>query len=321
MISATSIKDRLRNLAVKSGKTFQETLTAYGLERTVHRLSVSEYKELFTLKGGVFLYALFDGDFARATRDIDLLARNTPNNEADMKDVFEKVFSIKCDDAIRYDLVTLEVKDIIGFGEYHGVNISIMAYLDRTRIPVSIDIGFGDVIYPDRVMMEFPVLLDMEPPEIYAYSIPSVISEKFEAIVSLGDANSRYKDFYDIYILACRYDLEGKDLKKAVKETFERRGTGFGDIFALTDDFVISEIHQRRWKAFLKKKRAVVNAELFDVIDLLRTLLLPILDSINESIDFMAEWNHKSRDWSCERCNPSIDVDYLVNKQIRDPEK
>ena len=185
MTSAISIKDRLKKQVVAGGKTFQEALTAYGLEQTVYRLSVSEYVERFTLKGGIFLYALFEGEFARATRDIDLLARNMPNNVENMKKVFENIFSIECDDALRYDLNTLDVTDITEFKEYHGVNVSIMAYLDRTEIPVSIDIGFGDIIYPDRVKMEFPVLLDMEVPEIYAYSISSVISEKFEAIVSL----------------------------------------------------------------------------------------------------------------------------------------
>lgn len=213
MTSAISVKDRLKNQAVASGKTFQEALTAYGLERTVYRLSVSEYVERFTLKGGVFLYALFEGEFARATRDIDLLARNMPNNVENMKKVFENIFSIECDDALRYDLDTLEVIDITEFKEYHGVNVFIVAYLDRTKVLVSTDIGFGDVIYPDRVKMEFPVLPDMDVPKIYAYSISSVISEKFEAIVSLGDANSRYKDFYDIYILADRYDLDGTELK------------------------------------------------------------------------------------------------------------
>ena len=131
MISAISVKDRLKNQAVASGKTFQEALTAYGLERTVYRLSVSEYVERFTLKGGIFLYALFEGEFARATRDIDLLARNMPNNVEDMKKVFENIFAIECDDALRYDLDTLEVIDITEFKEYHGVNASIMAYLDE----------------------------------------------------------------------------------------------------------------------------------------------------------------------------------------------
>ena len=297
MISAISVKDRLKNRAVASGKTFQETLTTYGLERTIYRLSVSEYVEYFTLKGGIFLYALFEGEFARATRDVDLLARNMSNNVEDMKKIFENIFSIESDDALQYDLDTLNVIDITEFKEYHGVNVSIMAYLDRTKVPVSIDIGFGDIVYPDRVKMEFPVLFDMEIPRIYAYSISSVISEKFEAIVSLGDANSRYKDFYDIYILADRYDLEGAELKEAVKETFEHRDTGFDDIFAFTDDFLVSEIHQNRWKTFLKKKKALVNAELKDVVKLLKTLLLPIIESITENNDYSAKWNHESRSW------------------------
>ena len=175
MTSAVSVKDRLKNQAAASGKTMQEALTAYGLERTVYRLSISRYVDRFTLKGGIFLYALFDGKFARVTRDIDLLARNMPNDAEDMCSVFEEIFSIECDDALRYDLSSLEVKNITEFKEYHGVNVSIMAYLDKTKLSVSIDIGFEDVIFPDRIKMEFPVLLDMEAPEIYAYSIYSVI--------------------------------------------------------------------------------------------------------------------------------------------------
>ena len=145
----------------------------------------------------------------------------------------------------------------------------------------------------------------MEVAEIYAYSISSVISEKFEAIVSLGDANSRYKDFYDIYILADRYDLDGTELREAVRETFEHRGTGFDDIFAFTDDFLESEIHQNRWKAFLKKKKALVNAELEDVIILLKTLLIPIVESITGDIYYPGKWDHESRRWKVIRRGPA----------------
>lgn len=297
MINATSVKDRLKNQATASGRAFQELLLSYGLERTVYRLSMSEYKERFTLKGGIFLYALFDGEFARATRDIDFLAKDMSNNVEDMKKVFEAIFSIECDDALRFDLGTLDVKDITEFKEYHGVSVSIIAYLDRTKVPVSIDIGFGDIIYPDRVKMDFPVLLDMEVPEIFAYSISSVISEKFEAIVSLGDANSRYKDFYDIFILADRYDFDGIELKEAIRETFEHRGTGFDDIFAFTDDFLVSEIHQSRWKAFLKKKKALVNVELEKVVSLIKTMLLPIVDSIVSDTEYTSKWDHTLRSW------------------------
>ena len=126
----------------------------------------------------------------------------------------------------------MRLSNITEFKEYHGVNVSIMGYLDRTKVPVSIDIGFGDVVYPKRIRMEFPVLLDMEVPEVYAYSIYSVIAEKFEIFVSLGLANGRYKDFYDIYVLAGRYNLNGVELKNAIVETFTHRDTGFGDIAA-----------------------------------------------------------------------------------------
>lgn len=297
MTSAISVKDRLKNQASSGRKTMQELLLAYGLERTVYRLSLSEYKERFTLKGGIFLYALFDGEFARATRDIDLLAKGISNSAENMKNVFEEIFSIEYDDALKYDLDTLEVREITEFKEYHGVNISVMAYLDKTKVPVSIDIGFDDIVYPDRVKMEFPVLLDMEMPEIYAYSISSVIAEKFEAIVSLGDANSRYKDFYDIYILAERYDLDGAELKEAIRETFEHRETGFDDIFAFTDDFITSVVHRNRWKAFLKKKKALVSAELEDVVRLLRKLLLPVVDSIIDDTDYSLYWRHEDLNW------------------------
>ena len=297
MISAKSVKDRLKNKSVISGKTFQDALIAYGLERTVYRLSISEYVDRFTLKGGIFLYALFDGEFSRATRDIDLLAMNLPNSIEDIKTVFEKIFSIDCDDALQYDLCTLEVKNITELKEYHGVNVSVIAYLDKTKVPISIDIGFGDVVYPSRVKMEFPVLLSMEAPEIYAYSISSVISEKFEAIVSLGDANSRYKDFYDIYFLADSYNLDGTELKEAIKATFEHRKTGFSDIFAFTDDFITSEIHQRRWHAFTKKKKTLLNVELLEVIDVIKAVLLPIVESIRDNKEYRLKWNHQIRAW------------------------
>lgn len=134
MIKAISIKDKLKNQAILSGKTMQEMLTLYGLERSVYRISVSEYADRFTLKGGIFLYALFNGDFTRTTRDIDLLAENIANNSETMQSIFTKIFSIECDDALRYDLSSLEVQNITEFKEYHGVNVSIMAFISWLQI-------------------------------------------------------------------------------------------------------------------------------------------------------------------------------------------
>lgn len=191
----------------------------------------------------------------------------------------------------------LEVINITEFKEYHGVNVSIMGYLDRTKVPVSIDIGFGDVVYPERMKMEFPVLLDMEVPEVYAYSIYSVIAEKFEAFVSLGLANGRYKDFYDIYVLADRYDLNGVELKNAIVETFTHRGTGFDDIAAFDDDFTKDEIRQGRWRVFIKKKKALVKVEFEETMQLLKELLLPIVDSIHNNNSFEQTWSKETKSW------------------------
>lgn len=291
MINAVSVKDRLKKQAIEDGKTMQDKLVTFGLERTIYRLSISQYAERFTLKGGIFLYALFDGEYARATMDIDLLAQRITNDTEEMKKVFDDIFSIECDDALRFDLNTLEVTNITEFKEYHGVNVSIMGYLDRTKVPVSIDIGFGDVIYPERMKMEFPVLLDMEVPEVYAYSIYSVIAEKFEAFVSLGLANGRYKDFYDIYVLADRYDLEGAELKNAIVETFTHRGTGFDD------DFTEDATRQGRWRAFIKKKKALVKVEFNETIQLLKVLLLPVVDAIRNDETFELTWNKERNSW------------------------
>lgn len=264
MTNTISVKDRLKKQAVEDGKTMQDKLITYGLERTIYRLSVSNYVERFTLKGGIFLYALFDGEYARATMDIDLLAQRIPNDAEEMKKVFNDIFSIECDDALRFDLNTLVVINITEFKEYHGVNVSIMGYLDRTKVPVSIDIGFGDV---------------------------------FEAFVSLGLANGRYKDFYDIYVLADRYNLNGVELKNAIVETFIHQGTGFDDIAAFDDDFTKDETRQGRWRAFIKKKKALVKVEFGETMQLLKELLLPIVESIHNENSFEHTWSKETKSW------------------------
>lgn len=139
--------------------------------------------------------------------------------------------------------------------------------------------------------MEFPVLLDMNAPKIYAYSIYSVISEKFEAIVSLGNANSRYKDFYDIYLLAANYSLDSIPLKEAIAETFTHRGTGLDDIIVFTEGFSGNELHRNRWNAFLKKKKVLYNISFDDVINIIKSLLQPVVLSMKNGND-LGLWNN-----------------------------
>lgn len=297
MTNAKSVKDRLKNQAIEEKKSMQDKLITYGLERTIYRLSISNYAKRFTLKGGIFLYALFDGEYTRVTKDIDLLAQHFQNNVEEIKRVFMDIFSIECDDALRFDLDTMEADYISALEEYHGVNVSIIGYLDRTEVPVSIDVGFGDVIYPERMKIEFPVLLDMEVPEVYAYSIYSAIAEKFEAFVSLGLANSRYKDFYDIYVLADRYELDGMELKKAILETFSHRGTTFNDIVAFDKAFVEDTIRQERWNSFVLKKKVMIKVGFKETIYLVKKLLLPVVDAIKNSEDFKFIWSKEEKCW------------------------
>ena len=200
-MNSQSIKDKLKNIARNNNRLYQEVLTVFALERTIYRISISEYRENFTLKGGIFLYALYEKNYPRSTADIDLMAEKINGSENSMRTVFSEIFSISCDDGIEYDYKSLAIKKITKLDEYQGVNVSIKASLGNIRIPVSIDIGFGDVIVPERTEIDFPVLLDLEVPHVYSYSIESTLAEKFEAIVSLGLANSRYKDFYDIYVI------------------------------------------------------------------------------------------------------------------------
>lgn len=297
MISADSIKSKLKIQARSNSRTFQDMLLMYGLERTLYRVSISDYKEKLTLKGGIFLYSLFEGDFARATRDIDFLAYKIKNETNSIKMMFIEIFNIALDDALVYDLESLKIDVITEFKDYSGVNISIVALLDRTKIPISIDIGFGDIVVPERILMDYPAILDMESPNLYAYSIESVIAEKFEAIVSLGYVGSRYKDYYDIYILALNYKFNSKILRSSLAETFNKRNTTFDDIVVFESDFAIDVQRNRRWNAFVNKKKAIINVEFVDVINLIKTFLTLIVNEIKNKDNSDKTWDNERKEW------------------------
>ena len=279
-MNAASVKARLKNFATQNGITFQQALTYYSLERTIYRLSVSKYAEHFVLKGGIFLYALYQRNYARATTDIDFLARRVSNSGQEMRAIFRDILSRQLDDALVYDPDSVTVEDIAELKAYHGLRVCAVASLDRTRIAVSIDIGFGDVVYPAPVRMEFPVMLGMETPVVNAYSLESAVAEKLEAIVHNGYLNSRYKHFYDIYILSQNHAFRYDDLRGAVAETCRNRGTVMTmDAAAFGDDFLKDALHQTRWRAFLKKKKALQPVSLEDAMARIKTFVHPLLET------------------------------------------
>lgn len=197
------------------------------------------------------------------------------NSDIEMMKVFEDIFSIEVDDGLVFNLNSLSVTSITEFKDYHGLNVKIFAYLDRTQIPISIDIGYGDVIYPDSIEIEFPTILDNEAPKIQAYTVETAIAEKLEAIVSNGYNNSRYKDFYDIYILSNKYSINKDLLREAIIETFKNRNTKLSiDIDAFSSDFYSDPIHIVRWKSFVNKKKTEVDISLEDTIKYIKNLVI-----------------------------------------------
>lgn len=292
-MNADSVKARLKNFAIKSGCTFQEALTYYGLERAIYRISISEYADHFVLKGGIFLYAIFGRNYERATTDVDFLARRISNSSEEMKAIFQSIFSQDVDDALVFDIDAITVEDITEFKEYHGLHVSFVGYLDRTKIPIGIDIGFGDVIYPDAVKMDFPVILDMEVPRVNVYSLETLIAEKLEAIIHNGYLNSRYKDFYDIYVLSTNYEFSYEGLRNAVIQTFENRKTQMTmDAAAFSEEFLNDPMHQMRWKSFLKKKKALIQISMSDAMDWIKAFVCPLLEGMEKT-----KWNPKKGIW------------------------
>lgn len=298
MSKAASIKAKLKNRAMKENRTFQEILAIYGLERALYRVSVSPHSSNYILKGGMLLYALFESNFIRGTADVDFLGRPINNDIETIKQSFEDIFNIQyIEDGIVFDTASLSITRITEFKKYPGISITIDSYLEKTKIRVQIDVGFGDVIYPNTVKMAYPTLLDQPAPLINVYSKESIIAEKFEAIVSLGNANSRMKDFYDIYVLLNTYDFEGSILTEALKETFSNRKTKFSSVSAFEAGFVKDSNRLRMWTSFQKSKNVKQVVDFEEVIHQIKGFLLPIIDSLNQSTNEAMIWNHKTSAW------------------------
>lgn len=297
LMNVQSLKAQLKNYAIRTNHTFQDVLILYGIERMVYRISTSRYVDNFTLKGGIFLYALYNKNFARSTADVDLLAHHTSNDIESMRSIFGEIIACVVDDGLNFDATTLEFQMISQVKAYHGVRVIVMAYLDKTRIPISLDIGFGDIVYPERVRMGFPTILGTEDPVIFAYSIESVIAEKFEAIVQLGFANSRYKDFYDIYILSKTQTIDGGMLQNAIAETFRQRRTLFQDIVAFTSEYANDRVHSSRWNAFIKRKKALISIEFPETMVKIQEFLLPVVKAIQSEETFSFTWSNTEGEW------------------------
>lgn len=191
-----------------------------------------------------------------------------------------------------FDGASLVAEPIRAANEHAGVRVRLGARLAEARIPVQIDVGFGDTIIPAPVRASYPTLLDHSAPNILVYPRETVVAEKLEAMVSLGVTNSRMKDFYDVHVLASRFAFEGPMLARAVRVTFERRKTPFpdGEPLVLTREFLAAPERQTQWRAFLRKGRLQAPPDAGDLADALRLFLAPVLEAAARGEDFVASW-------------------------------
>lgn len=273
-----SVRARLLDRARAEKMDFQILLTRYALERLLYRLSVSDQRERFVLKGAM-LFATWRDDPFRPTRDLDLLGHGDPDPAAIAESVRAICSVAVPDDGVVFDVAGIEAAPIRDEAEYGGVRVRTSATIAGARLPIQVDVGFGDAITPDPVEIEYPTLLEAPAPVLRAYPPETVVAEKFEAIVSLGVANSRMKDFYDLWMIAQTFTFDGAVLANAIRQTFDRRRTswpeqtpsGLGEAFASERD--------AQWRAFLARDRlAAAPASLIQVAEDLRAFLQPMLE-------------------------------------------
>ncbi len=273
-----SVRQRLLNEAKRRGESFDYIASLYARERFLARLAVSEHKTRLILKGAT-LFSLWL-DTHRVTRDLDFLGLGE-FDPAHAIAVVQDVVRIAMDDGLLFDAATVTAETIRDADEYHGVRVHAAAHLDTARIRLQIDIGVGDVVTPAAKLAELPVLLEgFAPPNVKIYPQETIVAEKLHAMVKLGIANSRMKDFFDVYILASFREFDEELLAKAISRTFKRRKTQIPEeAFALTADFYSDAQKQMQWRAFLRKSGVNAPADFPVTGERLRAFLLPMLES------------------------------------------
>ena len=294
---AASVHARLAQRRTKTGEDYNVLLVRFTLERLLYRLSRSSHREQFVLKGAM-LFALWEPEMHRATRDLDLLGfgRSTPERLAD---IFRELCNLEVEaDGVDFDSRSVRCEDIRAQDEYAGIRVKLRATVGKAVVPLQVDVGFGDALPVAPEEITFPVMLGMAAPKLRAYSRETVVAEKLEAIVKLGMLNSRFKDYFDLHYLAQKFPFDGALLVKSIAGTFARRGTAFpaGLPAGLTPIFGTDPAKIRGWQAFWRKTGPKAAAPTLEaVIQLLIEFLEPPLDAAAKGKPLTATW--KSKRW------------------------
>jgi len=294
---ASSVRGQLQNLAKQNDRPFQELLQYFAMERFLYRLSKSDHSSRFVLKGAL-MFRVWNAAQSRATRDIDFLAHADNDVES-----ISQMFKTVCDQDVIPDGVTFHAETLQGIAikedaDYSGVRVTFQATIQNARLPMQIDVGFGDVVNPTPTIIEYPSLLDFEPARLAGYPAETVIAEKFETMIKLGQLNSRMKDFYDILILSRQFEFDGPTLATAIRATFRNRGTTVRtDASFFSAELPWDKSKQLQWTAFVRKSRIEGALPTFpDVVSELVRFLLPVAQSIEGDSQVATTWR-PDRGW------------------------
>jgi predicted nucleotidyltransferase component of viral defense system len=282
-----SVRARLLQRSRDQRTDFQILLTRYALERLLYRLSRSEHRNRFILKGAMLFVTWVEAPF-RPTRDLDLLGYGDNSPEA-IGDTFRAILTQPVgDDGVAFDVDGLEVAPIREELEYGGVRVRTQATIAGARIPIQVDVGFGDAITPGPIEIDYPALLDAPAPHLRAYPIETVVAEKFHALAARGITNSRLKDYYDLWLIADTFELDKAPLAAAVRQTFERRETALPQEkpTGLSEAYV--DTWGDQWRTFLNRERmAAAPEQLATVVADLERFVLPLIEEAE------GEWRWK----------------------------
>ena len=291
---AASVRQRLLNLAKQRGEEFQFVLSRYAAERLLARLAASQYAGRFILKGAM-LFELWTGQAHRSTLDVDLLSESSEPADR-LAGIFREIAAIEMKaDGIAIDAASVRAEPIREDQRYGGVRVTATATLASARIPLQVDIGFGDAVTPAPTDADYPTLLGFPRLGLRVYPKETVVAEKFEAMVSLGIDNSRMKDFYDLYVLCEQFEFDGELLAQAIEATFAGRKTPLPQStpLALTDGFARDSAKVTQWNAFVKRGRLRIDvSSLGEVVSRLAAFLWPVAGAAEARRPFRDRWSN-----------------------------
>lgn len=288
-----SVRARLLNIAKDQGVAFQEILVRYGIERLLYRLQQSNHGDEFILKGAM-LFLDWTDQLHRPTKDADFLTAGTPEVQR-LESVFSDVIQTEVEpDGLEFQHDSVEGGEIREGEVYQGVRIKLEARLGTARIPLQVDVGFGDAVVPSPATVHIPPLLEFPGPELTGYTRYTAVAEKYDAMLNLGELNSRMKDFFDIWTPCRVFEFDGALLCASIHATCERRQTQMPreKPLALTPAFADLRSKRTQWKSFAKKTRGEIPApELDDLIEFVAKFLWPATQAITDGADFEKTWS------------------------------